>query len=144
MRSVLVVSGPNLQLLGTREPATYGTETLDQIHARLAVRAVVAGSRDPALEHGHGVTGDDAVQFGVTQSAQRRDLRTNQEFRRERGRSASGVGDARHRDKPDRRSRKNRAAKLPVDLPAHQSSGSTKRCTVPPQVSPTAKAWSSE
>jgi 3-dehydroquinate dehydratase-2 len=39
LKAVLVLSGPNLQLLGTREPAIYGTETLDQIHQRLAVRA---------------------------------------------------------------------------------------------------------
>jgi len=43
VQGVLVVSGPNLQLLGTREPAIYGTETLDQIHARLAVRAAELG-----------------------------------------------------------------------------------------------------
>ncbi len=36
---VLVVSGPNLQLLGTREPAIYGRETLDAIHRRLESRA---------------------------------------------------------------------------------------------------------
>lgn len=34
-RRVLVVSGPNLQLLGTRQPNLYGTTTLDAIHARL-------------------------------------------------------------------------------------------------------------
>ncbi len=43
MTGVLVISGPNLQLLGTREPAIYGTETLEQIHARLAVRAAALG-----------------------------------------------------------------------------------------------------
>jgi 3-dehydroquinate dehydratase-2 len=36
---VLCISGPNLQLLGTREPEVYGTATLAEIHARLAARA---------------------------------------------------------------------------------------------------------
>ena len=36
---ILCISGPNLQLLGTREPAVYGRETLAQIHARLAASA---------------------------------------------------------------------------------------------------------
>ena len=36
---VLCISGPNLQLLGTREPEIYGKETLADIHARLHARA---------------------------------------------------------------------------------------------------------
>jgi 3-dehydroquinate dehydratase II len=35
-RQVLVVHGPNLNLLGTREPAVYGRETLADIDAQLA------------------------------------------------------------------------------------------------------------
>jgi 3-dehydroquinate dehydratase-2 len=40
MTRVLVLQGPNLNLLGTREPGIYGHETLDEIHARIAARAV--------------------------------------------------------------------------------------------------------
>jgi 3-dehydroquinate dehydratase-2 len=37
------ISGPNLQLLGTREPEVYGHETLAEIHARLEQRAAALG-----------------------------------------------------------------------------------------------------
>ncbi len=42
-RRVLVASGPNLQLLGRREPAIYGTTTLAEIHERL--RGIAAGAQ---------------------------------------------------------------------------------------------------
>ncbi|HVY05843.1 MAG TPA: type II 3-dehydroquinate dehydratase [Burkholderiales bacterium] len=42
-RKVLVLHGPNLNLLGTREPHIYGGETLQDIGARLA--ATAAGAR---------------------------------------------------------------------------------------------------
>lgn len=43
LRSVLVLHGPNLNLLGTREPKIYGRETLADINKRLAARAAKAG-----------------------------------------------------------------------------------------------------
>lgn len=43
MTRVLVLQGPNLDLLGTREPHIYGTETLEEIHAGIAARAAELG-----------------------------------------------------------------------------------------------------
>ena len=45
MATILVLNGPNLNLLGTREPGLYGQETLEQIHQDLARRAQEAGHR---------------------------------------------------------------------------------------------------
>lgn len=42
-KSVLVLHGPNLNLLGTREPKIYGRETLADVNKRLAARAAKAG-----------------------------------------------------------------------------------------------------
>ena len=43
MANILVLHGPNLNLLGTREPEIYGRATLAEIDADLAARARVAG-----------------------------------------------------------------------------------------------------
>jgi 3-dehydroquinate dehydratase-2 len=43
MARVLLLNGPNLNLLGTREPAVYGTDTLAAIEKRAAELAREAG-----------------------------------------------------------------------------------------------------
>jgi 3-dehydroquinate dehydratase-2 len=51
--AVLCISGPNLQLLGTREPAIYGSATLDDIHTALRDRAKKLGVTIEARQTNH-------------------------------------------------------------------------------------------
>jgi len=45
MATILVLNGPNLNLLGTREPDIYGAETLADVQLRLTQQASEAGHR---------------------------------------------------------------------------------------------------
>jgi 3-dehydroquinate dehydratase II len=42
---ILLINGPNLNLLGTREPGIYGSDTLSTIEQRLGEQARTAGAR---------------------------------------------------------------------------------------------------
>ena len=50
---ILVLHGPNLNLLGTREPEVYGATTLAQIDADLAEIASQAGSTLVSFQSNH-------------------------------------------------------------------------------------------
>ena len=44
-KNILVINGPNLNLLGARQAEFYGTDTLEAINARLEKRAKDAGAQ---------------------------------------------------------------------------------------------------
>lgn len=50
MAKLLVLHGPNLNLLGTREPEVYGRATLEEIDADLRARTEAAGHRYASLQ----------------------------------------------------------------------------------------------
>ena len=50
MARLLVLHGPNLNLLGSREPEIYGTDTLSDINIRLEKQAGAAGHQLECLQ----------------------------------------------------------------------------------------------
>jgi 3-dehydroquinate dehydratase-2 len=50
MAHILLLNGPNLNLLGLREPGLYGHVTLEQVHERMAQLAAEAGHRLTAFQ----------------------------------------------------------------------------------------------
>ena len=53
MPNILILHGPNLNLLGTREPGVYGTVTLAQINAMLEEAASTRGATLRILQSNH-------------------------------------------------------------------------------------------
>jgi 3-dehydroquinate dehydratase-2 len=50
---ILVINGPNLNLLGSREPAVYGATTLPMIEAELGRMAADAGAQLQCFQSNH-------------------------------------------------------------------------------------------
>jgi 3-dehydroquinate dehydratase-2 len=63
---ILVLHGPNLNLLGTREPAVYGTATLQDVDRALAAEAEALGVEVRSLQSNHEGAIVDAVQEART------------------------------------------------------------------------------
>ena len=66
MAKLLVLHGPNLNLLGTREPSHYGHETLTMIDDRLHAQAAAAGHELATLQSNAEHVLVDAVQQAPT------------------------------------------------------------------------------
>ncbi len=71
MSAILLLNGPNLNRLGTREPVLYGVQSLAEIEQHLMQQASAAGHRLSCLQSNSEATliervhqaGDDGVQY---------------------------------------------------------------------------------
>jgi 3-dehydroquinate dehydratase-2 len=66
-RRILVLHGPNLNLLGTREPEIYGRTTLADIHSTMDSRARSAGVRLESFQSNHEGELIDRVQAAASE-----------------------------------------------------------------------------
>ena len=65
-RRILVLHGPNLNLLGTREPAIYGSETLDDINRTLIESGKTGGIAVDTFQSNHEGALVDRIQAART------------------------------------------------------------------------------
>lgn len=61
-KSILLINGPNLNLLGTREPETYGHQTLSDVEAMCVEHAKSKGMALAAFQSNHEGALVDAIQ----------------------------------------------------------------------------------
>lgn len=59
---LLIINGPNLNLLGLREPAIYGRETYDSLCARISAHAAERGAEVEFYQSNHEGDLVDAIQ----------------------------------------------------------------------------------
>lgn len=52
-KNILLINGPNLNLLGTREPEIYGSTTLADVERAAAVQATAAGAACSSFQSNH-------------------------------------------------------------------------------------------
>ena len=68
-RRLLLVNGPNLNLLGTREPHIYGAQTLEDVEALVASAAAARGFEVRAVQSNHEGVLIDAIHAARTDCA---------------------------------------------------------------------------
>jgi 3-dehydroquinate dehydratase-2 len=69
MRLVVVINGPNLNRLGVREPAIYGTTTLSQVEQLLVARGAELGWAVETYQSNHEGDLIDRIQAAADQDA---------------------------------------------------------------------------
>jgi len=67
-KPILVIHGPNLNMLGKREPDHYGRDTLAAINQQLSARAAALGLQVTAFQSNHEGAIVDAIQDAVGQA----------------------------------------------------------------------------
>lgn len=66
MSKIMVIHGPNLNLLGSREPHIYGTTTLEQINERLREEGMAMGLEVHCFQSNHEGAIIDRIHEGMT------------------------------------------------------------------------------
>ncbi len=66
-KKLLLINGPNLNLLGTREPEVYGVETLNDIEAAAAAQAKAGGASLECFQSNHEGALIDRIQLARQQ-----------------------------------------------------------------------------
>jgi 3-dehydroquinate dehydratase-2 len=67
IRRILLINGPNLNLLGTREPGIYGSGSLAAIEKRLGIAAKAAGAQLQCFQSNHEGVLIDRVQAAASE-----------------------------------------------------------------------------